>query len=83
MHSAGEVNFRMKRTALTVGGLTQPMVARSLMESPQCVDKGLVQRFLWIFPRPSYSSYSELEPASRSFCQFLGKPSNKSSTVLN
>ena len=69
---SGEANFRMKRTALTVGGFTQPVVAKGLIELSQSVEKGLVQRFLWISPKPSYSNYAELEPADDKFCDFLG-----------
>ena len=32
------------------------------------------------FPHPSYSSYCELEPASRSFYDFLGKHSNNANS---
>lgn len=69
---SGEAIFRMKRTALTVGGFTQPVVAKGLIEQSQSVEKGLVQRFLWISPKPSYSSYDELEPADNEFCDYLG-----------
>lgn len=67
---SGEANFRMKRTALTVGGFTQPVVAKGLIEQSQSVEKG--QRFLWISSKPSYSSYVELEPADNEFCDYLG-----------
>jgi len=54
---SGEANFQMKRTALTAGGFTQPVVAKGLIEHAQSVEKGLVQRFLWISPKPSYSKF--------------------------
>ena len=69
---SGEANFQMKRTALTVGGFTQPVVAKGLIEQSQSVEKGLVQRFLWISPKPSYSSYAELQPANDKFSDYLG-----------
>ena len=70
---SGEANFRMKRTALTAGGFTQPVVAKGLIEHAQSVEKGLVQRFLWISPKPSYSKFSDLTPVNGTFCDFLGK----------
>ena len=74
----GDANFHMSKTGLTVGGFTQPTMAKSLIENPQAVEKGLVQRFLWIIPRPSYSAFTSLEPANSSFCKYLGKDLHKS-----
>ena len=54
---SGDANFHMKKTGLTVGGFTQLNIAKSLIESSQAIEKGLVQRFLWMFPKPSYSDY--------------------------
>ena len=51
----------MERTALTVGGFTQPSVTRALIELPASVGKGLTQRFLWIFPMPSFAKFDTLE----------------------
>ena len=62
----------MKKTALTVGGFTQPNVAKSLIESPQAIEKGLVQRFLWLFPNPSYSDFASLQKANQNFVEYLG-----------
>lgn len=45
---SGEANFNMPGTGLTVAGFTQPTVARTLLEMPPAIEKGLVQRFLWI-----------------------------------
>ena len=42
----------MSETRLTVGGFTQPGVARALIDLPSNTDKGLSHRFLWIFPKP-------------------------------
>ena len=69
---SGDANFHMKKTALTVGGFTQPNVAKSLLESPQATEKGLVQRFLWLFPKPSYSDFSSLQKANQEFVEYLG-----------
>ena len=52
----GDANFAMIRTSLTVGGFTQPTVARSLIELPESIEKGFMQRFgsfLNLFIHPS------------------------------
>ena len=54
----------MEKTSLTIGGFTQPTVARSLIEMPSNIEKGLSTRFLWIFPKPSYANFSTLEPVN-------------------
>ena len=56
---SGEANFAMS-TKLTVGGFTQPGVARSLIELPSNSEKGLSSRFLWFFPKPLYENFSKL-----------------------
>ena len=58
---SGDANFDMQRTALTVGGFTQPSVGRALIELPASIEKGLTQHFLWIFPKPSFSPFNSLE----------------------
>ena len=58
----GDANFCMDTTNLTLGGFTQPGVARSLTELPSNAEKGLSQRFLWIFPQPKYADFETLEP---------------------
>ena len=70
---SGEANFSMSLTGLTVGGFTQPTVARNLLELQPAVEKGLVQRFLWIIPKPSFSPFSSLESANGEFSDLLGK----------
>ena len=65
---SGDTNFHMKKTALTVGGFTQPNAAKSLIESPQAIEKGLVQRFLWLFP---YSDFASLQKANQNFVEYL------------
>ena len=62
----------MQSTGLTIGGFTQPSVAKSLIELPQSVEKGLVQQFLWILPRPSYASFASLESTNEKFQDYLG-----------
>ena len=39
---SGEANFRMKRTALKVGGFMQPVVVKGLIEQSQSVEKELI-----------------------------------------
>ena len=62
----------MDRTSLTIGGFTQPAVARSLIELPANIEKGLSPRFLWIFPEPCYAKFATLQPYDQQFTQFLG-----------
>ena len=61
----------MERIALTVGGFTQPSVAKGLIELPASTEKGLSQRFLWIFPRPLFSMLESLEMVDEKFCSYL------------
>lgn len=70
---SGDANFSMERTALTVGGFTQPSVARALIELPASIEKGLSQRFLWIFPKPSFAKFDSLELVEEKFSVYLGK----------
>ena len=63
----------MERTALTVGGFTQPTVARALIELPASIEKGLTQRFLWIFPKPSFAKFDSLELIEEEFSTYLGE----------
>ena len=47
----GEANFSMETTNLTVGGFSQPAVARSLIDQAGSTEIGLAQRFLAVdFP---------------------------------
>ena len=68
-----DANFDMERTALTVGGFTQPVTAQGLIELPTSIEKGLTQRFLWLCPRPSYSKLESLELVNEEFVTFLGE----------
>ena len=69
----GEANFSMESTCLTVGGFSQPTVARSLIEQSVSAEIGLTQRFLWTFPRPTYSRYHMLEEVDKDFTEKIGK----------
>ena len=62
----------MHQTALTVGGFTQPIVAKSLIELPSSAEKGLAQRFLWILPQPKFSTFESLQLADDNFTRYLG-----------
>lgn len=69
----GDANFAMESTALTVGGFSQPPVARTLIEQSGSAEIGLSQRFLWLFPQPSYSRFHTLESVDKDFTDSLGK----------
>ena len=45
---------------LTIGGFTQPSVARALIEQPSNSEKGLSNRFLWLFPNVIYGNFDDL-----------------------
>ena len=68
----GEANFSMDCTSLTIGGFTQPAVARPLIEMPANVEKGFSSQFLWYFPKPCYSKFETLEPVESDFTKALG-----------
>ena len=70
---SGDANFSIKRTSLTVGGFNQPYVARSLIELPGNAEKGLSQRFLWMFPKPVYAHFDTLEPPDDTFLEKIGR----------
>jgi len=69
----GEANFSMERTSLIVGGFTQPVVARQMIEQPGSTEKGIAQRFLWLFPKPVFEEFSTLEPIDEDFTKNLSK----------
>ena len=62
----------MESTCLTVGGFSQPTVARALIEQSRSAEIGLTQRFLWMFPRPTYSRFHTLEGVDKHFTETLG-----------
>ena len=69
----GDANFSMESTSLTIGGFSQPSVARALIEQSGSTEIGLAQRILWIFPQPTYSRFSTLKPVDKTFTENLGK----------
>ena len=73
----GDANFIMERTSLTVGGFTQPMVARQMIEQQGSSEKGLAQRFMWMFPQPLFAKFCNLEPVDEKFMKSLGMYSLK------
>ena len=69
----GEANFSMDSTCLTVGGFSQPSVARAIIEQSGSAEIGLSQRILWMFPQPAYSKFKSLEAVDQSFTDRLGR----------
>ena len=69
----GQANFSMDRTSLTVGGFTQPGVARAIIEPHTGAERGFSQRFLWIFPKPIFGHLRTLSDDEQESCQCLGE----------
>lgn len=69
----GDANFSMSTTSLTIGGFSQPAVARTLIEQPGSAEIGLTQRFLWLFPKPSYARFNTLEAVDSNFTSNLSE----------
>ena len=69
---SGEANFTMQHTGLTIGGFTQPSVARNLLEQPINIEKGLCQRFLWLVPKPSTVAFDDLQRVNIDFMTSIG-----------
>jgi len=65
--------FSMDSTCLTVGGFSQPSVARALIQQSGSAEIGLSQRFMWLFPQPSYARFETLEGVDSYFTSTLGK----------
>lgn len=63
----------MNHTGLSLGGFTQPCVARNMLEHPANVEKGLCQRFLWLVPEPTTVAFEELQCVDSSFSTAIGK----------
>ena len=70
---SGDANFSMDHTGLTVGGFTQPSVASTFIEVQGNSEKGLCQRFLWIFPQPYFAKFNELQLVDQNFSTSMGK----------
>ena len=47
-------------------------MARGLIEQSGSAEIGLSQRFLWLFPKPSYSRFHTLESVDKHFIDTLG-----------
>ena len=81
---AGNANFNMPRTCLTLCDMTQPATAIPLIVDKNNVNKGLASRFLWIFPKPVFKPFQALEltaseedqTAASNFTAHIGKNSN-------
>jgi len=58
---------------MTLGGFIQPSVARSLIELQSNVEKGLCQRFLWLFPQPTIVKFEQLQQVNADFVTTIGK----------
>lgn len=67
----------MERTSLTVGGFTQPAVARTIIEAQSGAQRGFCQRFMWIFPKPVFPHLKTLSDDDEKECESLGKGINK------
>ncbi len=63
----------MHHTGLTLGGFTQPCVARNMLENPANVEKGLCQRFLWLVPEPTTVDFKDLQCVDSAFTTAIGK----------
>ena len=63
----------MEHTGLTVGGFTQPVVARTFIELQANIEKGLCQRFLWVVPKPVAIPLDELQQVDKEFSTAIGK----------
>ena len=70
---SGEANFTMDRTGFTVGGFTQPPVAKGLIENSSNIEKGLCQRFLWLVLCPIPVPYDELQAIDSDFTASIGE----------
>lgn len=54
------------------GLINQPWLALSF-ELPGNAEKGLSQRFLWLFPRPIYGKFETLEAVKEEFIDNVGE----------
>jgi len=62
----------MGHTGLTLGGFMQPSAARTLIENPANIEKGLCQRFLWLAPETVTSSFKSLGKVDPKFTATIG-----------
>ena len=71
----------MSSIQLTVGGFTQPGVARGLIEMPANAEMGFSPRFLWFFPNPLFEDFSSLGEVDRDFVQKISKSTTRYPTA--
>ena len=69
---SGDADFAMSSTMITIGGFTQPGVARSIIEAPTNMDRGFSHHFLWFFPPTQYASFASLTEINQIFVDKLG-----------
>ena len=62
----------MERTALTVGGFTQPGVAKNIIEQHAGAERGFSQWFLWIFPKPTFAKFASLKQVPEEVTASIG-----------
>ena len=75
MSVLGDANFSMNRTGITLGGFSQPSVARSLIELQPNVlmsIRKLCQRFLWLVPQPNLEKFDQLQKVDVDFISGIG-----------
>jgi len=70
---SGDANFNMDYTGLSIGGFTQVNVARGFIESTANVEKGLIQRFHWLIPKPYPKKFKDLKKIDTSFSDSVGR----------
>ena len=70
---SGDANFAMPSTYLTVGGFTQPSVARHVIELSSSSEKGFTHRFMWMFPKPLFQRFAKLETVNKDFIENLSE----------
>ena len=70
---SGDANFSMEYTGLTIGGFTQANVARGFIESTANVEKGLIQRFHWLIPKPHPKKFADLNTMDKTFSDSVGE----------
>ena len=75
----------MDQTALTVGGFTQPGVARTIIEQHTGAQRGFSQCFLWIFPKPTFAKCASLKPVPvpDEITDSIGKKDNNNIVLIN
>ena len=70
---SGDANFSMEHTGLNIGGFTQAHVVRGFIESTANVEKGLIQRFHWLIPKPYPKKFADLKTTDKTFSDSVGE----------